>query len=756
MNVLAQVLGHPLAHRLGWALLHSIWEGAVVAALFGVFRLGLRRRSANARYLAACAMLVVLIGAPVITLLRAPTPALSTFTGEAGGGQLLAHEASTAFLGALHPFAKGDPPPQSSRHGTEIIDRVLPRLVQFWALGVIGLSCRWLHGSRWIRHLRTIDNEPLDPVWLLRLHDLCERLNITRPVRLLKSALVEVPMVVGWLRPVILLPASALMGLSREQLEAILAHELAHVRRYDYIVNTFQNLVETLMFYHPAVWWISRCIREEREHCCDDLVLSVCRDRMTYVRALVTLEEARGLPRLVFAASGGSLLHRVRRLLGVADEDRPPGAAEFGGIALVATGCVFILTALWLFNCPFVYQAAALIRVNPRTAPQTAVTDSGGSAGTYYPYLLQTECLVMQSPAVLNDVIQSLKLTEAWEQRQKPGEKPANGEVLKHLKAQLSLRPVPSTSVIEIQASDSEASAAARIANAVAASYKLYRVEHHRNAIRGTMDVLEQSVRSQEDKLRKAEDETERLRVELKVPDAFVSEITPTVLMSAESLRHIEGLRIEGEAEYVKQKTLLEQLEALDPKDLAETIPAIGVQDSQLSEDMQALAIVDQRLVGLKQELGPEHTEVLKTTAQQSDLRKKISDRTAGIITGLRAKLAATGNGLVALSNAVSQALDSDVAHANRSRRYFEAKRNLDELVQFRSVLQSKLALESTELDPAGEMVEVVEEAVAPALPMAPNRSRAIALLVGGLLLAATGAILARAGRHSMGLAMAC
>jgi beta-lactamase regulating signal transducer with metallopeptidase domain len=204
-------------------------------------------------------------------------------------------------------------------------------MVQLWVVGVMGLSCRWLHGSRWIRHVKTFDIESLDPEWMLRLQDLCWRLRI-------KSALVEVPMVVGWLRPVILLPASALSGLSPDQLEAILAHELAHVHRHDYLVNAFQNLVETLMFYHPAVWWISRCIREEREHCCDDLVVRVCGDRVIYVRALVALEEARGLPRLALAATGGSLLHRVRRLLGVSNENCPPSAAEFGRITVVAIG----------------------------------------------------------------------------------------------------------------------------------------------------------------------------------------------------------------------------------------------------------------------------------------------------------------------------------------------------------------------------------------------------------------------------------
>ena len=99
---------------------------------------------------------------------------------------------------------------------------------------------------------------------------------------------------IGWLRPVILFPASALTGLSAEQLEALLAHELAHIRRYDYLVNLLQTTVETLFFYHPAVWWVSAQVRQEREHCCDDLAVAACGDVLTYARALTALEQLRG------------------------------------------------------------------------------------------------------------------------------------------------------------------------------------------------------------------------------------------------------------------------------------------------------------------------------------------------------------------------------------------------------------------------------------------------------------------------------
>ena len=146
---------------------------------------------------------------------------------------------------------------------------------------------------------------------------------------MLESAAVTVPTLVGWVRPVVLLPAAALSGLTPEQLEAILAHELAHVRRHDYLVNLLQSLVETLLFYHPAVWWVSAEVRAEREHCCDDLAVAVCGDRLVYVSALAELTS---MERRAFAlaATDGSLLDRVRRILGRPVERAPRAAAVVG------------------------------------------------------------------------------------------------------------------------------------------------------------------------------------------------------------------------------------------------------------------------------------------------------------------------------------------------------------------------------------------------------------------------------------------
>src|SRR6185312_2408588 len=138
------------------------------------------------------------------------------------------------------------------------------------------------------------------------------RLQVSRPVLLLESCLAEVPVAVGHLRPLILMPVGLLMGLPVAQVEAILLHELAHILRYDYVVNLMQVFVEGLLFYHPAVWWISGVMRAERENCCDDLVVAVTGGALEYATALAALETRR-IPRELLAATGGSLMNRIQR-----------------------------------------------------------------------------------------------------------------------------------------------------------------------------------------------------------------------------------------------------------------------------------------------------------------------------------------------------------------------------------------------------------------------------------------------------------
>ncbi|HZI73051.1 MAG TPA: M56 family metallopeptidase, partial [Gemmatimonadales bacterium] len=214
----------------------------------------------------------------------------------------------------------------------------------------------------WIRavRLRSRFVRPASAEWQQAFDRLKTRIRVSLPVRLVVSSLVQAPAVVGWLRPVVLMPVGALTGLPLDHIEALLLHELAHIRRHDYLVNVLQSMVETLLFYHPAVWWISGHIRTERELCCDDAAVSVTGDVLTYARALAGLESARPTNlNPVMAASGGSLAHRIARLLG---QSRPV-PRTLAGPAIVTVAMLLAVTALAVFGQPVArpkFEAASI------------------------------------------------------------------------------------------------------------------------------------------------------------------------------------------------------------------------------------------------------------------------------------------------------------------------------------------------------------------------------------------------------------
>ncbi|MDX5482246.1 MAG: M48 family metalloprotease, partial [Hymenobacteraceae bacterium] len=179
---------------------------------------------------------------------------------------------------------------------------------------------RLIGGLAYTQRLRHYKAVPLGEKWQQRLHSLSQTIGIPQAVRLVESRVVRVPMTIGFAKPVILLPIGAVAGLPQAQVEAILAHELAHILRRDYLVNLLQSVVEILFFYHPAVWWMSGVLRAEREHCCDDIAVSICGDSLTYARALTELEAMRlpQAPAMAMALSGnrGSLVSRIKRLVG--------------------------------------------------------------------------------------------------------------------------------------------------------------------------------------------------------------------------------------------------------------------------------------------------------------------------------------------------------------------------------------------------------------------------------------------------------
>jgi beta-lactamase regulating signal transducer with metallopeptidase domain len=196
------------------------------------------------------------------------------------------------------------------------VDTLLPTVVVVWLVGVVALMIRMAGGLWHVRRLQ-IKSLATDPSrWQTAATHIASRLGLRIHVHVVESALVDAPAAAGWLRPVVLLPVAALAHLTPSQVEAILAHELIHIRRHDFLVNVAQTLAETILFFHPAVWWVSGRIRAEREHCCDDFAVQVCGDPVGYASALAELESWRSQgTTLALAATDGSLSGRVQRVL---------------------------------------------------------------------------------------------------------------------------------------------------------------------------------------------------------------------------------------------------------------------------------------------------------------------------------------------------------------------------------------------------------------------------------------------------------
>ncbi len=306
MTAFTHWLTPDLMRLLGLSLLHFLWQGLALAAFASVVMALFR--SASVRYLVAVGALALMFAAPAITFLvlrhqQSAPPATQT-----------AIVASLSPVPQLSVRSQTAAPPQPS--GAVPSDSLI-WLVQVWFAGVLLFSLRPAGGFLILERLRRKEAVPVAENLRATCLALQQRLGIRRVIRYCECLHLQAPAVVGWFRPVILLPVTALTGLTELQLRAVIAHELAHVKRLDCFVNLFQIAAETLLFYHPAVWWLSNRIRAERENCCDDAAIAACGNAVEYARALTLLAERRAAPALAMAANRSPLAARVARLLGL-------------------------------------------------------------------------------------------------------------------------------------------------------------------------------------------------------------------------------------------------------------------------------------------------------------------------------------------------------------------------------------------------------------------------------------------------------
>lgn len=291
---------------LGWSLLHFLWQGAVIAGIAAVLLLIVGRARSQVRYVINCLALClcpIWFGFELVAQLQMRTQAHTVATVISGQSQLSdvpQVEASWSALTALQTWCSAN----------------LSAIVFIWCCAVFLLGIRMLIGWCWLRSFQTNQRGKLDPVWQTKVDALALRLHITRKVGLRLVDTLQSPVTMGMLKPFILLPTALVSGMPAPMIEALLVHELAHIRRHDYAINFIQNLIELILFYHPAVWWLSKNIRTEREYIADEIASQVLAQPRQLALALKELEAFQfHSSQLSIAAHGGHLMSRISRLV---------------------------------------------------------------------------------------------------------------------------------------------------------------------------------------------------------------------------------------------------------------------------------------------------------------------------------------------------------------------------------------------------------------------------------------------------------
>ncbi len=332
--MIEQIFSPELIQALGWTLVHTLWQAALFALLLGIALLLLRKYSARTRYVTAIGVLAAFCLTTLLTFSQlyvkeVPLAGVETaMTSASENSGLVAIEPETDKAGepSGSPSASGETSVISTAsNGPGFRERVinyynehLPLIVTLWLMGVLILQLRFLGQLAFLQRLKNYGTERFPAKLAPMLQELESKLGITKPVRYLSSFRVGSPFTAGWLRPAVLFPRGLLGELDEAQLRTIIAHELAHIKRYDFLVNLIQTLLCILFFYHPAAWWISARIDEEREHCCDDLAIEVTGEAVGYARTLLQLKENElaGSPLAMgVLGKGDGFKDRITRLL---------------------------------------------------------------------------------------------------------------------------------------------------------------------------------------------------------------------------------------------------------------------------------------------------------------------------------------------------------------------------------------------------------------------------------------------------------
>ena len=337
MKKLTDIINYNTSSALGWTLIHSIWQGFAILLVFGILYYVFK--SSVTRYRLGIGALTLQFVAAIATffMIYQPISTSNTLQSNRAFGDFLFNNPNLIFTPKRLTFFQ---------QIEFFLQNNLDVFVIIWLVGTTLLLLRLVVGFTHVQSLKVQQVYPISADIQALMNTLLEKTQMPTSIKLLESALANVPMTIGWIKPVVLLPVGIASSLTITQLEAILAHELAHIKRYDYLVNIFQNFVEILFFFHPATWFISGKVRDERENCCDDFAVEICGDSLVLAKALTQVASFQQQPRLAmaFGAKRQTFMDRIKRIIGINDS-KPMSygnwAAVLGMILVVALGVVY-------------------------------------------------------------------------------------------------------------------------------------------------------------------------------------------------------------------------------------------------------------------------------------------------------------------------------------------------------------------------------------------------------------------------------
>lgn len=317
MDIISQLISSEIIRAIGWTLINITWQGTAIALMLWILLKIFNKSSAQFKYTISLLSLVAIVALSTYNFYnsyQSSSPpnekidiVLSNGEGIIDGLSQIINSASSpvSFIELFSVFVNR-------------LDSYLPLIVNIWIVGIIFFMMKFFVGYVYLQRLKRDKVLNITDKWKEKFFRIESKLAIKKRIRYLESKVARIPLMLGYLKPVIIIPAGMLTGIPENQIEAIIAHELAHIRRNDYLVNILQIFIEIVFFYHPAVWFISSIIRSERENCCDDLALTACEGSLTYAKALVSVQELK--PGKVYSAVAFSgqkkqLINRIKRMV---------------------------------------------------------------------------------------------------------------------------------------------------------------------------------------------------------------------------------------------------------------------------------------------------------------------------------------------------------------------------------------------------------------------------------------------------------